>query len=232
MSNKKINLKVTGMTTVIVLVAAVISVFTGINLSGSHRDQTAVLESSVTVLADNEKSTVSEKANLSQDKWMDRSDDMSSNVSETSAAEKHTYTMSDIANLDNTQNFSDGALEHIFDGTINKQGKATGYHYTMVSDSKGKMIEKTRSAVDQHGVFTGNVEVNGIKKNNFSSFYPENWSPQEVVDAINIAYDDAIANPDNPSGSLWIGYYNDLEIDMYLTDDQKIITAYPIYEGA
>ena len=73
--------------------------------------------------------------------------------------------------------------------------------------------------------------MDGVAKNNFSSFYPESWTPQEVVDAINIAYDDALSNPENPSGTLWIGYYNDIEIDMYLTDDQKIITAYPIFEG-
>ena len=134
------------------------------------------------------------------------------------------YYMADISQLEDVDYFASGTLEHIFDGTINKKGNATGYHYTMVLDSKGKIIEGTRSAEDENGVFTGKVEVDG-----FSSFYPEAWTPQQVVDAINTAYDEAIANPDNPKNSLWIGHYGNIEIDMYLDSNQKITTAYPIY---
>lgn len=152
----------------------------------------------------------------------------------TQASEKAaetSYTMSDIKKLKNTERFAKNTLEHIFDGTINGKGKATGYHYTKVSDSKGKIIDGTRSDTDENGVFTGKVEVNGIKKNGFSSFYPESWTPQQVVDAINTAYKDATANPSNPKGSLWIGYCGDLEIDMYLNSNKKITTAFPVYEG-
>ena len=140
------------------------------------------------------------------------------------------YYMADISNLENVDYFAGGTLEHIFDGTINKKGNATGYHYTMVLDSKGKIIDGTRSKEDENGVFTGNVEVDGIKKNGFSSFYPESWTPQQVVDAINTAYDEAVANPDNPKNSLWIGHYGDIEIDMYLNDSRQITTAYPVYQ--
>ncbi len=142
-----------------------------------------------------------------------------------------TYTMADVKKLKNTERFAKKTLEHIFDGTINGKGKATGYHYTMVTDSKGKVIDGTRSKVDGNGVFTGKVEVDGVKKNGFSSFFPESWSPQQVVDAINTAYDDALDDPSNPKGSIWIGYSGDLEIDMYLNSDKKITSAFPIYEG-
>ena len=141
-----------------------------------------------------------------------------------------TYTMSDIYKLSNTDYFADGTLEHIFDGTINKSGKATGYHYTMVTDSKGSIIEGTRSEPDENGVFTAKVTVSGKKKDGFSSFYPESWSPQKVVNAINTAYNEAI-DENNRSGSLWIGHYGDIEIDMYLDNNMKITTAYPVYEG-
>lgn len=152
-------------------------------------------------------------------------------IQPTEAAEETSYTMADIEQLKNTGNFAKHTLEHIFDGTINGKGKATGYHYTKVTDSKGKIIDGTRSDVDENGVFTGKVEVSGIKKNGFSSFFPESWTPQQVVDAINTAYDDARANPNNPKGSLWIGYCDDLEIDMYLDSSKKITTAFPVYEG-
>ena len=146
-------------------------------------------------------------------------------------AAKASYTMADIKNLKNTEHFAKNTLEHIFDGTINGKGKATGYHYTLVSDSKGEIISGTRSSTDRHGVFTGEVKVSGVKKNGFSSFYPESYTPQQVVDAINEAYDYALSDPDNPHGSLWIGYSGDLEIDMYLDGSKKITTAYPVYEG-
>ena len=101
----------------------------------------------------------------------------------------------------------------------------------MVEGSKGHIIDGTRSSLDENEVFTAKVEVGDVKKNGFSSFYPETWTPQEVVDAINDAYRDALANPQNPQGDLWIGYHGNLEIDMYLNDKKKIVTAYPIYVG-
>lgn len=144
---------------------------------------------------------------------------------------KGSYTMSDIKKLKNTEHFAKKTLEHIFDGTINSKGKATGYHYSLVSDSKGSIIKGTRSETDKNGVFTGKVKVNNVKKNGFSSFYPESWTPQQVVDAINTAYEDALSDSSNPKGSLWIGYCGDVEINMYLDNNKKITTAYPIYEG-
>lgn len=144
-------------------------------------------------------------------------------------AKKGAYNMQDIRKLKHTEIFAKGALEHIFDGTVNKKGKATGYHYDKVEGSKGEIISGTRSKEDKHGVYTAKVKVEGVQKNGFSSFYPDAWTPQEVVDAINTAYKDALGNADNPHGDLWIGYSGDLEIDMYLTEQKKIITAYPIY---
>ncbi|MBQ7744875.1 MAG: EndoU domain-containing protein [Ruminococcus sp.] len=155
----------------------------------------------------------------------------SQSSAQSSKSDRQTYTMADIKKLKNTEHFAKNTLEHIFDGTINSKGKATGYHYSMVTDSKGKIIDGTRSKTDEHGVFTGKVEVSGVKKNGFSSFYPESWTPQQVVDAINTAYDDALKNPDNPQGELWIGYSGNLEIDMYMNKSKQITTAYPVYEG-
>ena len=153
----------------------------------------------------------------------------SAEAGKSAASKKGSYTMQDIRKLKHTEIFAKGALEHIFDGTINKKGKATGYHYDKVEGSKGEIISGTRSKEDRHGVYTAKVKVEGVQKNGFSSFYPDDWTPQEVVDAINTAYQDALSSSDNPHGDLWIGYSGDLEIDMYLSEQKKVITAYPIY---
>ncbi len=141
------------------------------------------------------------------------------------------YTMADVKKLKNTGHFAKNTLEHIFDGTINSKGKATGYHYDGISDSKGSIIAGTESKPDEHGVYTAKVEVDGVKKNGFSSFYPDDWTPQQVVDAINEAYDYATSSKGIRDGDLWIGYAGDLEINMYLNNSKQITTAYPIYEG-
>ena len=141
------------------------------------------------------------------------------------------YTMDEVKALKRTNIFADNAIEHIFDGTINSKGKATGYHYDNIDGSKGSIIPGTASKPDKNGVYTAKVEVSGVKKNGFSSFYPDSWSPQQVVDAINEAYEDALSDKSNKQGDLWIGYAGDLEIDMYLNNKKLITTAYPIYQG-
>ena len=141
------------------------------------------------------------------------------------------YTMDDVKALKRTNIFADNAIEHIFDGTINSKGKATGYHYDNIDGSKGSIIPGTASKPDKNGVYTAKVEVSGVKKNGFSSFYSDSWSPQQVVDAINEAYEDALSDKSNKQGDLWIGYAGDLEIDMYLNNKKLITTAYPIYQG-
>lgn len=170
-------------------------------------------------------SQISQQKPGKQDSKNDKKDDASK------SDKKSNYTMSDIKKLRNTENFSRHGLEHIFDGTVNKKGKATGYHYSKVSDSSGRILDGTRSKKDENGVFTAKVEVDGVKKEGFSSFYPEDWTPQDVVDAINTAYKDALNDKQNPRGSLWIGHAGKLEIDMYLDDNRKILTAYPIHRG-
>ena len=61
-----------------------------------------------------------------------------------------------------------------------------------------------------------------------SSFYPENLTPQEVIDAINQASDSRV----NLRGNAYVGESDGgLEIEMYLDADNKIISAFPIYKG-
>ena len=181
--------------------------------------------------ANQSSATKSSSSSKSSSKTSSKAGSKAESSQKESSASSGTYTMADIQKLKNTERFAKNTLEHIFDGTINSKGKATGYHYSMVTDSKGEIIPGTESDKDGHGVFTAKVKVNGVKKNGFSSFYPENWTPQQVVDAINEAYDNAMSDKSNPHGSLWIGYSGDLEIDMYLDNNKRITTAFPVYEG-
>jgi len=199
------------------------------DIDSGLKDAQSAIDNSLGGKSSSSRSNSSSSSKSSSSKSDGKSSSKSSS-SKTGGNPSKTYTMSDIEKLKGTGNFADNAIEHIFDGTINKKGEATGYHYDPVTDSKGSIIKGTKSEPDDHGVYTAKVKVSGKKKNGFSSFYPDDWTPQQVVDAINQAYDDALADSSNPHGELWIGYAGDLEIDMYLNNNKKITTAYPIYE--
>ncbi len=140
------------------------------------------------------------------------------------------WTSEDLENLEHTEHFTKNAIEHIFMGSLSSKGKASGYHYDGIEDSPGEIIEGTKSKPDEFGVYTGKVKVDGVKKsgnNGYSSFYPEDMSPQEVIDAINQAYD----NRKKLSGDLYAGLTDEgMEIDMALDKKNRIITAYPVME--
>ncbi len=94
-------------------------------------------------------------------------------------------------------------LEHIFHGEVNGRGRATGFHYEGVDNmqvvKKTRVIESTRSIPDGNGIYTANIEVNGIRKNQPSSFFPKAWSKNDVVNSINEAYINKIhPRPSNP----------------------------------
>ena len=149
---------------------------------------------------------------------------------ETGAAAERRWTQADLKDLKNTKNFTKSAISHIFLGEINSRGSGAGYHYEGIEDSPGSVIEGTRSKPDLHGVYSGKVEVDGVKKTGnkgYSTFFPIYMTPQDVVDAINQAYENAERIGDN----LYAGITDDgIEIDMYLTGKGKITTAYPVRE--
>ena len=140
------------------------------------------------------------------------------------------YNMDDLAKLQHTENFTEKSLIHIFEGDINRRGRAGGYHYDMVEGTSGSIIEGTKSpALNDAGVYEAKVKVNGtLKKANGgkSTFFPDHMSPQEVVDTINEAYSNKVLS----NGNEYIGKSsNGLKIGMYIRkSDGKIISAFPM----
>lgn len=139
------------------------------------------------------------------------------------------YNMDDLSKLQYTENFTEKSLIHIFEGDI-RRGQAGGYHYDMVEGTSGSIIEGTKSpALNDAGVYKAKVEVNGIlKKANRgeSTFFPDRMSPQEVVDAINEAYERRQFKV--KTRNTYEGFSkNGMKITMYLDSDEKIISAYP-----
>ncbi len=139
------------------------------------------------------------------------------------------FVTSSVSSLSNTENFQSGAIEHIFEGQINGEGEAVGYHYEGFPSAKGEIIPGTRTQPNKYGAYEGAVRVNGISKtanDGKSTFYPSNWTPQVVVNEINQAYN----NKRNTVGNTYIGNAsNGMQIMMYINNNGKIISAFPIY---
>ena len=121
----------------------------------------------------------------------------------------------------------DSALKYILEGEINKRGKAVGFHYEGFPTTKGNIIEGTKSLPDELGVYTGRVEVSGIPKTSNggqSTFFPESWTAQDIVDAINQAY----VNKTFVRGNTYIGTLpSGMKIEMFIDQYGNIISAYP-----
>ena len=100
----------------------------------------------------------------------------------------------------------------------------------MVEGTSGNIIEGTKGpALSDAGIYEAKVEVNGIPKKangGYSTFFPDHMSPQEVVDAINEAYETRVfdANARNTYEGI---SKNGIKITMYLDSEQKIISAFP-----
>lgn len=139
------------------------------------------------------------------------------------------YGKSTLNSLKNTENFTDSAIEHIFEGQVNARGKAVGYHYEGIEGTFGNVIPGTESSTNNFGIYKAKVEVNGIPKTangGFSSFYSKSMSPQEVIGSINEAYRNRVYIRGNTYSGLTS---SGMEIEMFLDKNGKIISAYPVY---
>lgn len=143
------------------------------------------------------------------------------------AKSNYNYTPSNLSSLCNTQFFSNAAIEHIFQGQININGKAVGYHYERIEGTVGEIIPGSEIIINDLGVYKAQVKVKGLLKTGnkgFSTFYPKNLSPQQVINTINEAYQRRIYKGQNK----YYGYStNGLKIIMYLTKTNLIISAFP-----
>ena len=135
--------------------------------------------------------------------------------------------VTDVTQLRRTDYFLPSALVHIFQGDINRHGKAGGYHYEGFPEAKGQVVAKSKTKPDAHGVYRAKVTIDGVSKQAQSTFFPQEWTPQQVVDAINEAYEKRV----HQSGNVYQATIdNGVSIQLYVTEDGAIISAFPLYQ--
>lgn len=150
------------------------------------------------------------------------------------------YFKGDLEGLEQTEHFESGLIKHIFNGEVKlasagkgkKRLEATGYHTEVIKNAEGQIIPGTKSSPDTKGVYQGKVKVNGIRKRTMggmSTFFPEHWSPQHIVNAINEAY----ANKRLKTNTLnmYEGSSSEgVRIRMRVNANGKIVNVYPLME--
>ncbi|HLR71704.1 MAG TPA: EndoU domain-containing protein [Pseudogracilibacillus sp.] len=137
-----------------------------------------------------------------------------------------------IHQLERTEHFREGALAHILEGELNHKGQAVGFHYDQLPTKKGEVIEGTETKPDEFGVYEAKVTVSDIEKKSNggkSTFFPDEWDTQEIVDVINEAYEKRVFITGNTYEGLTA---EGMVIRIYVDQQQKIISAFPIYEGS
>lgn len=120
---------------------------------------------------------------------------------------------------------------HIFQGEINRRGKPTGFHAKFNGKvAQGAKIVRVKGRPNRVGVYTATVAIRdpGSKqwKNKFSSMFPDDMQPKEILKAVLHAYKNRERNKTTP----WRGPSgHGFPIEGYLLRNGKINTAYPIY---
>ena len=121
-------------------------------------------------------------------------------------------------------------LWHIFEGEINRSGKPVGYHSRPGGiDPANARVKSIRDQPNRVGVYTATIEIRDGNqwKSKFSSFFPDNMSSAEVIDAVLTAY----KNSDNPKQQPWQGPSGlGFNIQGYTTSRGGINTAFPVYQ--
>lgn len=148
---------------------------------------------------------------------------------ETNKDESTISEITSIDNLVNTDIYKHHALTHILEGEINRKGQAVGFHYNNLPTKQGEIIDGTKTSPNRHGVYEAKVKVSNVNKTSNSgksTFFPDDFDTQDVVDAINEAH----GSKTHINGNTYEGLSNEgMVIRMYLDDHENIISAFPVY---
>ena len=134
------------------------------------------------------------------------------------------FKLAEIPVLKISDNIKVNLPEHIFEGDVTKKGKATGYHSEVITNNS-EVVRVTKQA-DKYGVYEAKVSVNGVEKGGVSTMYPKDWSPQQIMNEVQHAYE----NMELYKGTnIFRGEAsNGMKIEMRIKNG-KIESAYPVY---
>ena len=139
------------------------------------------------------------------------------------------YPRSSLSELSGTEGWNEGAVKHLFLGEVKTNSKgeliASGFHYGQIRNNGNRIIRRRMTRTNEHGLYQANVVINGVRKKAYSTFFPREWSPQQVVNAVNAA----ARNGKRSGNDRVLGSYQGIKIVINYKQG-KISSAYPIME--
>ncbi len=121
-------------------------------------------------------------------------------------------------------------LHHVFEGEINRKDKPVGYHSRPGgNDPDGARLVRIKDSPNSVGVYTATISIRDGNqwKEKFSSFFPDNLSEHQVVDAVLHAYKNSADKNRQPwQGPSGLGF----DIQGYTMSGGDINTAFPVYK--
>ena len=124
-------------------------------------------------------------------------------------------------------------LTHIFCGEINSRGRPVGFHARPEGfDPPTARLIEVVDGPNALGIYTAEVAVRAAATGwqradeKFSSFFPDRMTPQQILDAILVAFRDAQDGQGKWRGDPGLGF---LIEGWLLPDGRRINTAWPIY---
>ncbi len=139
------------------------------------------------------------------------------------------YPRSSLSELSGTEGWNESAIKHLFLGEVKTNSKgeliASGFHYGQIRNNGNRIIRRRMTRTNEHGLYQANVVINGVRKKACSTFFPREWSPQQVVNAVNAA----ARNGKRSGNDRVLGSYQGIKIVINYKQG-KISSAYPIME--
>ncbi|MBQ8692507.1 MAG: EndoU domain-containing protein, partial [Synergistaceae bacterium] len=139
------------------------------------------------------------------------------------------YDKAVLSELQRIANFQRAAVNHIFMGEI-KDGAASGYHYSRIKNARGYILPAAdKEYISGYGAYKAKIAGDGMIKDansGYSSFFPDAMTPQEVIDAINEAYNNK-SRVDEDDNAFAGFAANGMEIIIFVDNRGKIISAFP-----
>ncbi len=142
-----------------------------------------------------------------------------------------------IASLRKSNIYTNSGLEHLLEGNINNAGLAGGFHHI---DSSVGVVDSILNTKTINGLelYEAKVTINGVRKSGISTMFPDKWSRQQVVDAIEEAYgkirvSDQTGKVPGSFNTYTANLSNGMTVNMFIEERAgsnfgKIISAFPV----
>ncbi len=100
-------------------------------------------------------------------------------------------------------------------------------HYNGLSGANGEVLEIVDEA-NELGVYTAKVKIDGKVYPKPKTFFPDSWTPEQVLDAIDEAYHKGTFYAD--SNQIEYTMKSGIMLEINLNKNGKVVSAYPVHK--